>query len=172
MGRGDADGTGADRTDPNRLNRPKPWTRNRRPVASTTDNAPETKSAQEKAPATGSTTEAAALPTNKTEPATAEPSAQPDKTEPKPKEFEADKPVGSEVDQGPLYKVWGNQRKEKEDPWDMDNAQAVAEGEETPWYRHWLFWTLVGGAAATGIGLGVAYGIKHDNSVTLEVTKR
>ncbi len=99
-----------------------------------------------------------------------------EKPQGKVKEFEADDKASEkadDVDKGPLYPVWGHRKgASQEDPWDMKASAPVAEGEETPWYRHWLFWTLVGGAAATGIGLGLAYGVKHDDSVSLEVTRR
>ncbi len=42
----------------------------------------------------------------------------------------------------------------------------------TPFYKHWLFWTVIGVAACTGTVLFVKYGVDHRDSMSLEVSQR
>ena len=39
-----------------------------------------------------------------------------------------------------------------------DKPLTIGKEEGTPWYKHWLFWSLIGAAALIGVVVGVKYG--------------
>ncbi len=52
----------------------------------------------------------------------------------------------------------------KEDPLTAD--------EDTPFYKHWIFWTIIGVAAVSGVVIGLKYGTHKNETMTLDVNRR
>lgn len=68
---------------------------------------------------------------------------------------------------------------EKKDRFDIDYAPSdtkiLGEGEEkkdAPFYKNWIFWTVVGVTAFAGTVLFVKYGVDHNDSMSFDVKRR
>ena len=44
--------------------------------------------------------------------------------------------------------------------------------EETPFYKHWLFWTIIGVGAVSGVVIGLKYGLSSSKSMSIDITRR
>ncbi len=73
----------------------------------------------------------------------------------------------------PLYEKEAGRDKDR---FDLDYAPSDAplvndEEKSVPFYKHWIFWTVIGAVAVAGIVVGVKYGVDTSDSMTIEVTR-
>ena len=73
----------------------------------------------------------------------------------------------------PLYEKEAGRDKDR---FDLDYAPSDAplvndEEKSVPFYKHWIFWTIIGAVAVAGIVVGVKYGVDTSDSMTIEVTR-
>jgi len=48
----------------------------------------------------------------------------------------------------------------------------VTADEETPFYKHWIFWTIIGVAAVSGVVIGLKYGLSSNKTMSIDITRR
>ncbi len=44
--------------------------------------------------------------------------------------------------------------------------------EETPFYKHWIFWTIIGVGAVSGVVIGLKYGLSSNKTMSIDISRR
>lgn len=72
-----------------------------------------------------------------------------------------------------LDNVFGKKKLEKKDRFDIDYSPSAKKGDgKTPFYKHWIFWTVIGAVVVTGTVLGLKYGVDKSDSMSFDIERR
>jgi len=78
-----------------------------------------------------------------------------------------------EKDASFLNNLLGGKNTKQKEHYDLDYSPSTKKDTgKTPFYKHWIFWTVIGAVAITGTVLGIKYGTDSSDSMSFNVERR